>query len=88
MTGMGKLFKGTSTANHTIKADQGAATQYEVDTLIIPSGHNLSGGAQLDWEHSYDNATWIDMVTAWSGAAGQIVKEASAAQEKRYWRLV
>lgn len=84
---VGKLFKGTSTGNHTIKADQGAVTQYEVDTLIIPPGHNLTGGVQLSWEHSYDNTTWIDMVTAWSGAAGQIVKEVSAEQDKRYWRL-
>ena len=40
---IGKLFKGTSTANHTIKADQGASPQYDVDTLIIPAGHNLIG---------------------------------------------
>jgi hypothetical protein len=85
---IGKMFKGTGTATHTIKADQGVVTQYAVDTLIIPAGHNLYGGAQLDWEYSANDADWSDMVTAWAGAAGQIVKEASASQIKRYWRLV
>lgn len=85
---VGKLFKGTGTANHTIKADQGASTQYEVDTLIIPAGHNLTGGCQLDWEYSANDSDWYDMVTAWAGAAGQIVKEAGSEQDKRYWRLV
>jgi hypothetical protein len=85
---IGKLFKGTSTATHTVKADQGSVTSHDVDTLIIPSGHNLTGGAQLDWEYSSDDSNWYDMVTAWSGAAGQIVKEASSEETKRYWRLV
>jgi hypothetical protein len=84
---VGKLFKGTGTANHTIHADQGASLQYDVDTLIIPSGHNLSGGAQLDWEYSADNTNWYNMVTAWAGAAGLITKETTY-QNKRYWRLV
>jgi len=85
---VGKLFKGTGTAAHTIHADQGASTQYDVDTLIIPAGHNLTGGCQLDWEYSANDADWYDMVTAWAGAAGAIEKEAGAAQNKRYWRLV
>ena len=85
---VGKLFKGTGTANHTIKADQGASPIYDVDTLIIPDGHNLYGGAQLDWEYSANDANWDDMVTAWAGADGQIAKEASGSQTKRYWRLV
>ncbi len=85
---IGKLFKGTGTANHTIKADQGAATQYDVDTLIIPAGHNLTSGAQLDWEYSANDSAWFDMVTAFAGASGQIVKEVSGEQNKRYWRLV
>jgi len=85
---VGKLFKGTSTANHTIKADQGATIQHDADTLIIPAGHNLYGGAQIDWEYSANDADWYDMATAWAGAAGQIVKEISGAQTKRYWRLV
>jgi len=85
---IGRLFKGTGTANHTVHIDQGATTQYEADTLIIPSGHNLTGGAQLDWEYSANDADWSDMVTAWAGAAGQIAKEAGSAQDKRYWRLV
>lgn len=83
---IGKLFKGTSTAANTIKADQGSGTQYDVDTFIIPSGHNLTAGAQLAWQYSADNSTWFDMVTAWVGAAGMTAKEA-AAQHKRYWRL-
>ena len=83
---IGKLFKGTGTADHTIHVDCGAAV--EVDTLIIPAGHNLTGGAQLDWEHSPDDAAWTDMATAWAGAAGLISKEAGASQDKQYWRLV
>jgi hypothetical protein len=84
---IGKLFKGTSTANHTIKADQGGSP-YDVDTLIIPAGHNLYGGAQLDWEYSANDSAWDDMITAWAGASGQIAGEASGEQTKRYWRLV
>lgn len=84
---VGKLFMGTSTASHTIKADQGG-TSYDVDTLIIPAGHNLYGGCQLDWEYSANNSNWYDMVTAWAGASGQIVKEVSGEETKRYWRLV
>lgn len=82
---IGKLFKGTSSANHIIAVDQGADTQYEADTLIIPAGHNLSG-AQLFWICSADNVDWFNMVTTWVGAAGQTVKEA-AAQDKRYWKI-
>ncbi|MBW1666711.1 MAG: hypothetical protein JRJ66_01430 [Deltaproteobacteria bacterium] len=85
---VGKKYKGTSIANHTIHIDQGASVQYDVDTLIIPDGHNLYGGAQLDWEYSTDDSSWYDMVTAWAGASGQIAKEAASAQNKRYWRLV
>jgi len=84
---IGKYFKGTGTADHTVRVDQGAVTTHDVDTLIIPAGHNLTGGAQLDWEHSPDNSSWTDMVTAWAGAAGQITKEASGSQDRRYWRL-
>ena len=83
---IGKLFKGTSTSAHTIKADQGASAIYDVDTLIIPSGHNLTGGVLLDWEYSTDNSNWYDMVSAWAGAAGMIAKEASYLN-KRYWQL-
>jgi hypothetical protein len=78
----------TAPADHTIKADQGAATQHDVDTLIIPAGHNLTGGAQLDWEYSANDVDWYNMVTEWAGAAGPIIKETASAQTKRYWRLV
>ena len=83
---IGKLFKGTGTADHTIHVNCGAAV--EADTLIIPAGHNLTGGIQLDWEYSANDVNWYDMVTAWAGAAGLISKEAGASQTKQYWRLV
>jgi hypothetical protein len=84
---IGKLFKGTSNADHTIHAEQTVVFPYAADTLIIPSGHNLSG-VGLDWEYSPNDADWSDMVTAWIPSAAQIEKEAAASQTKRYWKLI
>lgn len=85
---IGKLFKGTGTADHTIHIDQGASPIYDVDTLIIASGHSLVAGDDLDWEYSDDDAAWTNMVAEWAGGAGLISKEAAAAETHRYWRLV
>ena len=84
---VGKLYKGTSTASHTIQVDQGEVATYDVDTLIIPDGHNLLG-ATLYWQHSPAGSSWTEMVDFWAGATGLIIKEATGSQDKRFWRFI
>lgn len=82
---LGRNWKATSTASQTIQADQGATGAKEIDTLVIPTGHNLLG-TTLYWEYSDNGADWSNWVSSWTGTAGQIVKQGTAATH-RYSRL-
>jgi len=81
-----RLYKGTSTAEHTIKTDQQGNIR-PVNGLFIPSGHNLNG-AKITLEYSMDDSTWVSAVPQWTQSGnGQIFKEFSAVPA-RYWRTV
>ena len=77
-----QLFKFTSTDTSWIKADAGSAVN--IDTLIIPEGHNLAG-LSCALKYSDDDTTYntIDSFTAGSGL---ISREFSSAQH-RYWKF-
>lgn len=69
-----------------IHIDQGT-TSKEVDTLVVPSGHVLTG-LYCQLQYSTDDSIWTDAVTDWTqSGSSQIVKTMSSAQTKRYWRM-
>jgi hypothetical protein len=83
---IGRLYKGTSTSDHTIKANQGSNSQ-AVNAFFVPAGHNLDG-AHMTVEYSTDDVTYPDATTSWNqSGTGQILKEFTA-QTKQYWRSV
>lgn len=70
---IGKLFKGNSTpANFYIALDQGATIQYEVDRLIIPAGHNLTGLVSTI-EYSDNNFTDIYLTNQWTQSGAGLI---------------
>jgi hypothetical protein len=85
---VGKLFKGNSIpANFYITLDQGATTQYEVDRLIIPAGHNLNG-LLVKLQYSTDNfSSNIVDASSWTQSGSGLIDKSFTAQTKRYWRL-
>ncbi len=85
---IGKLFKGTAFASpFAIKADQGATTIYEVDRLIIPVGHNLSGLA-CSLRYSTDNFSADDHeAVGWTQGDALLIDKSFTAATKRYWKL-
>ena len=80
-----RLFKGSSTANHTIKCDQGASGSQAIDCLVIPAGHNLDG-VSMYWEHSVNDSDWIEAASWTQSGNGLIYKTITSALTKRYWR--
>jgi hypothetical protein len=79
-----RLFKGNSSpATFDILIDQGTSL-YEVNTLIIPTGHNLTD-LILRLYYSDDNATFYQ-ASAWYGVSGQMDREVSLTGA-RYWKL-
>ena len=86
---IGLLFKGGSApANFYVTLDQGATTQYDVNRLIIPAGHNLNGKA-VKLQRSTDNfvGSVIDVVSWTQTDALAINKSFTQPATTRYWRL-
>jgi hypothetical protein len=83
---IGRNYQASAASTTTISIDQGAVTSYEVDTLIIPSGHNLTG-LVLSLDSSPNNSTWTTQSTWTQSGSGQIHKTFTAVTV-RYWRLV
>jgi len=85
---IGKLFKGNSTpANFYITIDQGAVTSYEIDRLLIPAGHNLTGLA-IKVQYSTDNFSGdTNDAASWTQSGSGLIDKSFTAQTKRYWRL-
>jgi hypothetical protein len=92
---IGKFYKATSTATQYLKADQGATTIYDIDTLIIPAGHNLDVGGTTDlfWDYSDNGSVWpmgppgIDVPAIQNITDNdRIVLEATGVATHRYWR--
>jgi hypothetical protein len=85
---IGKLFKATAYANpFSIILDQGAVTSYEVDRLLIPAGHNLSGLA-CSLRYSIDNFVSDDHeAIGWTQGDALLIDKSFTAQTKRYWKL-
>ncbi len=87
---IGKMYKGTSTATHLLKADQGATTIWGVDTCLVSAGHNLDVGDDTDvfLQSSDNDSVWS---TAASGVniatTAMIAFELGAAEDHRYWRV-
>lgn len=81
----GRTWKATSAATQVLRADQGADGDLEINGLVIPAGHNLSG-CTLQWTHSEDNATWV-AVGHWIQNDNLQIVKACAGIVRRYWRL-
>jgi hypothetical protein len=82
---IGRLFRTTVGESTEVSIDQGLAPQ-EVDMLIIPASHELSG-MTLDIMHSDDDITYSPATAQWIAASGQEVKTFTPAT-KRYWRFI
>lgn len=80
-----KFYGGSIESPFLIKADQGSVYQRDVNTLIIPAGHNLAGEL-LGLKYGPDNVSYTDAVSAWTGVAGLIVKEFTV-QNAQWWRF-
>ena len=86
------LFKwDAGQANHSVTIDQGAAPtgNQRSDTLIIPSGHNLTGTVQVR-ESSDDFSASDDLVHTFTAAAGLIEETFSTLSENtlQYIRVI
>lgn len=84
---LGLMWKATSTATQTVKVDQGATGNLEIDTLVIPAGHNLDG-CTLTFEYSANDADWYDQVTSWVQSGSGLIVKTGTARTQRYWRVV
>ena len=83
---IGRSFKFGSVVNpSTIKIDQGATGSTEIDTIIIPNGHNLDG-LTLTLEYSENNSDWTQ-ADQWSQSGTGNIQRTFTAATKRYWRL-
>jgi uncharacterized protein YraI len=83
---IGRNYQSSAVSTTTISMDQGAVTNYEVDTLVIPSGHNLTG-LSITLSSSSNNVNWTVRSTWTQSGSGQIYKTFTAVTA-RYWRLV
>lgn len=82
---LGRLFKFGSAINpSTIHVDQGTAP-IEIDTLIMPTGHNLTG-LTLTLEYSDNNSAWTT-AKSWSQSGNTQIEQSFTASTHRYWRL-
>jgi hypothetical protein len=80
---IGRLFKGNSTpSSFYIFIDQGLSHLYPVDTIIIPSGHNLSG-LVLQLQYSQDGI-YYPYIDSWMGYPG-LMKRSFSSVAARYW---
>ena len=83
---IGRSFKFGSIVNpSTIVVDQGATGNIEIDTIIIPNGHNLDG-LVLTLSHSPDNNAWTQ-ADQWTQSGSGAIQRTFTAITKRYWKL-
>lgn len=84
----GRMWKATSTSTQTWHIDQGSSP-ISFDTLIIPSGHVLSG-CGMTFESCDDDSSWAPLVTGWTEPVGGlwIKKQAAVPTNDRYVRIV
>lgn len=80
-----RMFKSDVAQSIAIKIDQGAAGAQSVDTLLIPSGHELAG-MTLDLMASDDDVTYAPVVAQWQAAEG-VIHKSWQALTRRYWKL-
>lgn len=83
---LGRNFQSSAASSTTVSIDQGAVTSYEVDALVIPSGHNLDG-LTISLDSSSNGSSWTTIETWAQSGSGQIYKTFTATTA-RYWRLV
>lgn len=83
----GRMWRAASSSTQTIHIDQGA-DPIEIDTLIVPLGHLLSG-CTLSFERSPNNADWYPIVDAWvQDGSSAIRKQGLVPSGDRYARVV
>jgi len=80
-----KLYKGASTSDQIIKAQQ-AGTAQAVNALYIPEGHNLNGVA-ISIQYSSDDSTYTTATSWTQSGTDQILKE-FAERTETYWMVV
>lgn len=80
----GRQWKSTVTTLQGIMIDQGAAP-IQYDTVIVPSGHLLSGcNIQVFYADS-DSGPWSALVTQWNqSGSGEIFKQSSSVKSNRW----
>lgn len=83
--GIAKFFSPSSAVTTEVKIDQGASP-LPIDSMMIPSGHNLAG-MTLAIKHSTDDISYSAAVVQWTGEAGNVNKEWSSLT-KRYWKFI
>jgi phage gp37-like protein len=80
-------FRAASEGTLEVLVDQGnTESPRSVDTLIIPTGHNLDGLSLGLW-HSDDGVSYLEAIPEWTATATPIVKNCKY-MASRYWKLV
>ena len=85
---IGKLFKASAfNANYGILTSQVVSNILEVDRLVIPAGHNLSG-LPCALYYSTDNfVSDSHLAVSWTQGDALIIDKSFTAQTKQYWDL-
>lgn len=84
---LSRPFMPTDAETLVVLVDQGPEVPPKgVDTLIIPSGHNLDG-TMLELRRSDDGIDYVEATEGWVAAKGT-VHRTWAEVESRYWQLI
>jgi hypothetical protein len=82
---VGRNYKPASLSTTILVIDQGASTQYEIDTIIIPKNHNLAD-TSLVLQYSDDGVSYITALS-WLQLTSSDIRYSFTEQTKRYWRF-
>ena len=81
---IGKYFKGTAPAN-PFSIVVGQSPVYEVNSLVIPVGHNFNGLVMYLY-HSPNGSSWTE-ATHWTQGDANLIYKTFSAETKVYWKL-
>jgi hypothetical protein len=84
---IGKYFKFSTTGSPVYVLVNQSGTVYEIDSLVIPYGHNLNG-LDCSLRYSTDNFVSDDHeAVGWTQGDELLIYKTFTAQTKQYWKL-